>query len=97
MCQHAKLEIYQGDASVASVPFSWKSATWTHLALHVHAIGPNAWRVEGKAWADGAAEPSDWMISFNPAQGAPVGRASLWGSPFSGEPIRFDDLILTSQ
>ena len=91
------LEIFQGDASVASVPFQWKSASWTEFRLRVHAVGAGAWRAEGKAWPQGSPEPSDWMVSFEIKQAPPSGRASLWGSPFSGEPIRFDDLILVGQ
>jgi hypothetical protein len=85
------LEIYKGDEPKASVPLDWQSGSWTHLRLQVRKDG-NGWIAEGKAWADGAPEPADWTIKFADPETASAGRAGLWGSPFSGTPIRYDDL-----
>jgi hypothetical protein len=87
------LEIYKGDAVVASVPYEWKSGEWTFLLLQVTKSG-DVWKVEGKAWPQGATEPSAPMITFDEKTEPSAGRASIWGSPFSTTPIDFDDLMV---
>ena len=89
------MELLQGDQVLAKVPYQWKSGTWTIMRLRVRRIADTAWQVEGKAWMEGTPEPNAWMISCNPKSKPPAGRASIWGSPFSGTPIRFDDLKVT--
>ncbi len=91
------LEIYKGDNSAASVPFDWKSGSWTMFRLRVRQLGGDAWKVEGKAWVQTEPEPKEWMISLDEKSPPHEGRASIWGSPYSGTPIRFDDLTVTSE
>jgi len=88
------LEIYKGDDVVSSVPFKWEPASWTMLHLQVHQLSDTAWKIEGKAWPQKSAEPKDCMISFDEKNKPADGRASIWGSPYSGTPIRFDDLLV---
>ncbi|HYR59461.1 MAG TPA: hypothetical protein VEO95_12560 [Chthoniobacteraceae bacterium] len=90
------LEIFKGDEVVKSVPFEWTSGEWTKLRLQVRKAG-GGYVVEGKAWPASAAEPKDWQISLEVKDAPPTGRVGLWGSPFSGTPIRFDDLVVTSK
>jgi len=91
------LEIFKGDDSVANVPFKWKTGVWTVFRLRVRQAGPTAWKVEGKAWPQSESEPSDWMVTFDETTAPHDGRPSIWGSPISGTPIRFDDLKVTSE
>jgi hypothetical protein len=91
------LEIFHGDAALTNAPFKWRSGVWTSLRLRVQAEGAGAWRIEGKAWLAGATEPSDWMVRASETNAPAAGRASLWGSPISGTPLRFDDLVLTTE
>jgi hypothetical protein len=91
------LEIYKGDISAASVPFDWKSGAWTMFRLRVRQVGGDAWKVEGKAWVQTGPEPKEWMISLEEKSPPHDGRASIWGSPYSGTPIRFDDLVVVSE
>jgi hypothetical protein len=84
------LELYNGDEVVKTVAFEWKSGEWTLLQLQVRGAA-NGFVVEGKAWQKGMAEPKEWMVSADVATLVP-GRASIWGSPYSGTPIQFDDL-----
>lgn len=88
------LEIFKADEARASVPFSWASGTWTALRLQIREAG-GKWQVEGKAWAADAAEPAAWSIIHETSEPPPSGKAGVWGNPFSGTPIRFDDLTLT--
>ena len=88
------LEIFQGDELRQSVAYEWKDESWTSLRVQVRKAGA-AWIIEGKAWPAGTPEPAAWTITFETKEEPPAGRAGIWGSPFSGTPIRFDDLDLS--
>ncbi len=88
-----KLEILKDEIVKADVPFEWKSETWTRLKVEAHPIDKGQWKVQGRAWPDGEKEPETWQIEWTDAEVPPSGRASLIGAPYSGLPIRFDDLI----
>ncbi len=70
----------------------WKSGSWIRLKFQVRKGEGGAWMLEGKAWADGQAEPEGWTVSHTSKEAPPAGRAALWGMPYAGTPIRFDDL-----
>lgn len=89
-----QLQILKGEDVVATVPFAWKSGTWTVMRLESKAAAGKT-LVVGKAWAHGSAEPKDWTVKFEDKDDAPKGRASAWGSPYSSTPIRFDDLMVS--
>jgi len=91
------VEIYKGDESLASAPFHWKPGSWTMFKLRIRQTDGPAWKIEGKVWPQTEPEPKDWMIALDEKTPPRPGRASLWGSPVSGTPIRFDDLLLTRE
>jgi hypothetical protein len=62
------------------------------LKLELLKIGEGEWTVRGKAWGEEATEPAEWLMSAVVKEEPVNGRASVWGSPFSGRPIRFDNL-----
>src|SRR5438105_127954 len=88
------LELYRDQELKGSAPFNWKSGAWTNLRLQVRKEQAGGWKIEGKGWAEGSAEPA-WMIAITDKEDPPTGRASVFASPFSGTPIQFDDLALT--
>jgi hypothetical protein len=90
-----QIEIFKGDEVVASKDFEWTGNTWTILRIQVRKEAQGV-QVEGKAWKQGGTEPKDWQIVFSDKTPAPAGRASVWGNPFSGTPIRFDDLRMAT-
>lgn len=89
------LEIYKGDEVRTNTPLAWKTGTWTMLRLQVRPATDQSWMVEGKAWEQGTPEPKDWMLALEEKTVPPNGKASLWGTPYSGTPIWFDDLSVT--
>ncbi|MST00316.1 MAG: hypothetical protein EXS29_03255 [Pedosphaera sp.] len=89
------LDLYKGEDLKVSVPLAWESGKWTHLRLSIRSLNSGGLAVVGKAWQEGAPEPAAWAIQHTEAEASPAGRASIWGNPFSGTPIRFDDLSLT--
>ena len=88
------LELLRGDVIVASVPFKWQSGGWTQLRLALRKTDAG-FRLEGSAWPDGAPVPKEPVITFVESKPQPAGKASVWGLPFSGTPLRFDDLGVT--
>ena len=86
------LEICKGDDVITSVSYAWESGAWTVLKLEFAKVKDGEFVVRGKAWKHGAKEPAEWTVQTNAAAELPPGRASLWGSPYSGTPIQFDDL-----
>lgn len=88
------LELYKGEVVKATVAHEWKSETWTLLRLQVRKIKAGEWKLEGKVWTQGTPEPEAWAISCEEGEEPIAGRASVWGNPYSGTPIRFDDLVV---
>ena len=86
------LEIFRADEPQTSVPFTWESGSWLDLKLQVRKVKDGEWAVEGKAWKHGAPEPKEWTITLKAAEAPPEGRPAIWGNPFAGTPIQFDDL-----
>lgn len=89
-----QLELVRDEAVLASAPYEWKSDTWLWFHLQVRKDGA-VWQIEGKAWADGAAEPAAWQIAFKDEKAPVSGRPSCWGMPYSGKAILYDDLVVT--
>lgn len=89
------LELYLGDLVVASAAWEWKAAQWTWLRLQIRKAEASLWVVEGKAWIEGQPEPADWAIRFERKSPPISGKAGVWGKPFAGTPIRFDNLEVT--
>lgn len=91
-----QLEIYKGDDPLVGVPFSWESGSWTSLRLVVKK-GESGWLAEGYAWKAGEKAPAEALVRWSITAEPPAGRAALWGSPYSGTPILFDDIRWIAQ
>lgn len=89
------VELVKGEEVVASAPFTWESGSWTLLRLQCRKVKDGEFKLEGKAWKQGDSEPKEWQISRAETTESPAGRSSVWGMPFAGTPIRYDDLIVT--
>ena len=88
------IELYRGEELLKSTPFQWEPGAWTVLRLQTREVKDGEFAVSGKAWKHGAAEPKDWTLSHTDTTEPPPGRPSVWGAPYSGTPIRFDDLAV---
>ncbi|MSU35233.1 MAG: hypothetical protein EXS36_08980 [Pedosphaera sp.] len=88
------VELLKGDDVRATAPFEWKTGEWTNLRLQVRMISDGL-KIEGRAWQEGD-EPREWLITATEKGKGPGGKAGVWGMPFAGTPIRFDDLTVTA-
>ncbi len=87
------LELCESDHVIASHPYTWNSATWTWLRLQI-LKKDGQWLLQGKAWPADQPEPDTWLLTQRLEQEPASGRPSLWGLPFSDQPIDFDDLAV---
>ena len=88
------IELLKGSAVVAKVPFRWGGGEWLRLSLRVEQTGDTEWTVSGKVWADGKPAPAKPTITHKEAKEPRNGKPSIWGSPYSGTPIRYDDIVV---
>ena len=88
------LELYKDQDVKASVAYDWKSGEWVQFRLQVRKVKEGEWRIEGKVWQTGTPEPAPWMIGIDEKEEPVAGCASVFGNPFSGIPIWFDDLLV---
>jgi hypothetical protein len=87
------LELFKDQTPLATASFEWKSGDWTVMQLRARQTGSDTWKIEAKAWTQGQQEPSAPTITTEFKTDALLsGRASIFGSPFSGTPIQFDNL-----
>jgi hypothetical protein len=88
------VEIFKADEPAAMVSFNWESGAWHHLKLQLRKVKEGQWIAEGRVWKDGTPEPKEWTITHPITEEPPSGRPTVWGNPFAGTPIHFDDLLL---
>ena len=88
------IELLKGSTVVAKVPFRWGGGEWLRLALRVEQTGAAEWIISGRVWADDKKAPAKPSITHKEAKEPRNGKPSIWGSPYSGTPIRYDDIVV---
>jgi hypothetical protein len=89
------LELFRGEEVVTNAPLAWESGSWTFLRLQSRKTADGSFQVDGKAWKQGEPEPKEWQISRADKAEVPPGPQSIWGMPYAGTPIQFDDILVT--
>ena len=87
-----QLELVKNDEVLASAPFAWTSGAWVWLKLEAKRGEGEAWQITGKAWAADATEPAEALIKHADQGLKGQGKVSVWGTPYSEQPIHFDDI-----
>lgn len=89
------LELVKGDQTLASVPYTWTADTWMKLKLEARKGAGTAWSITGKAWPADGAEPAEALVKHEDTGLKGQGKCALWATPFSGEPVFFDDIKIS--
>lgn len=93
-----KIEILFEEEVVSQKEFRWLGdGKWTALELSLSSNNKkDAWKLEGFVWEQGKKKPKTPIISY-PIEEEPFGgESSVFGTPYSGHPILFDDLEIYS-
>ena len=88
------IELLKGSTVVAKVPFRWGGGEWLRLELQVEQTGAAEWIISGRVWADDKKAPAKPSITHKETKEPRNGKPSIWGSPYSGTPIRYDDIVV---
>ena len=88
------IELLKAGAVVAKVPFRWGGGEWLRLALRIEQTGEDEWTVSGTVWADNEKAPAKPTLTHKETKEPRNGKPSIWGSPYSGTPIRYDDIVV---
>lgn len=89
------LELVKNDQTLTSVPFTWTSEAWVKVKLEAKKGAGDAWTITGKAWPADAAEPAEPLIKHEEKSLKGQGKCAIWATPFSGEPVFFDDIRIS--
>lgn len=88
------IEIVKDDEVLASAPLEWKSGSWTWLEFSVTPADGGS-LIEGRVWENGQPRPEKALVTTKATTPPGQGKASVWGGPYAGLPIRFDDITVT--
>ena len=89
------IEFVKNEESVKTVPFKWHPDEWIILELSVLPKGED-WLIEGRAWSASSSRPVKAIIKLIHKGSPGQGKASLWGTAYSGRAVHFDDVRITS-
>lgn len=90
--QRGVVELLLDEQPLAKSEYKWAGGSWTLMKLEVSEAEGGAWLVRGKVWNKETPEPADWNIQWKATEEPPVGQASLWGLPYSGKTLWYDDV-----
>ncbi|MEM0896526.1 MAG: hypothetical protein AAGJ79_06535 [Verrucomicrobiota bacterium] len=94
--QRKQLELIMDEIEqVATASYDWESGSWTWLRLSITPGEGESWNIEGRVWKEGEEPPVEAMIAYTHTEHPGTGKATLWGTPYPGYPIDFDDVTLT--
>lgn len=90
-----QIEVIRDGENLATAPAAWKSGAWFWMEFSsVPAAGGKS-TLEGRIWEDGQPRPEKPLVTLA-AEAPPAGKCSVWGAPYAGTPVQFDDIEITS-
>ena len=95
-----KVELLRNEEVVVEKEFMWKPDTWTNLKLEIKQSG-DKWSIRAWVWpvaeGDEGKQPKQATLEHSDEEPPGQGKASLWGTPYSGRPVDFDDVKVTPE
>ncbi|MDB6135027.1 MAG: hypothetical protein JWM59_3270 [Verrucomicrobiales bacterium] len=92
-----ELQLVKDDMVAARVPLEWKSGSWAFLEFSVTSTADGGSALEGRIWEEGQSRPETAQLTFAVKTPPATGKASVWAAPYSGQPVDFDDIIITAR
>ncbi|MEZ5328634.1 MAG: hypothetical protein R3F19_26615 [Verrucomicrobiales bacterium] len=93
----SKLELVKSEEVVKSVEYKWTSDEWLTLRLTIDANADGKWVISGWVWPRGGEVPKEPAITMQSEDKPGQGKASIWGTPYSGTPISFDNIVIENR
>ena len=87
-----KLKLFRNNVLVHEMDQTWVPGDWTHMTFQIQSLPGLKWRVMAKVWHSSELEPKEWQLMWTESVEPLIGRATVWGQPFTGTPIAIDDL-----
>ena len=87
---------HDGDP-LSEVRFNWKSGEWHHLRIQAIPLNQKASQLKFKLWQTSKSEPLEWLMDFKAEIEFEGGKCAVWGYPYSGLPIYFDNIKIRSR
>ena len=88
------IELVKSEEAVKSAEFKGNSGEWLSLRLAIETGADGKWVISGWAWPKGSEAPKDPVITMQSEEKPGQGKASIWGTPYSGTPILYDNLVI---
>ena len=89
--------LFRQDVEIGKVAYQWESGAWCKVRFQaIPGDGENT-RIRLKLWKRDADEPDEWLLDQVDPNGFAGGKCALWGYPYAGTPIHFDDLKIESR
>ena len=87
-----QVELVKDEEVVHTAPYTWTTAAWCQMKISVSTDAVGKTVVQGWVWSGSDAVPEKPSITLVSDEAPGQGKASIWGSPYSGKDIVYDDL-----
>ena len=87
------VELVKNEEAIKSVPFKWNPEKWSNLKLKIEYSNDQS-LIRGWVWDEGSKASEEPVISHSHDGTPGQGKASIWGTAYSGKEILFDDISL---
>lgn len=86
------IELVKAEEVVKSSKIKWASGEWFTMKLSIEVGKDGKWNISGWVWPKGSDAPEAPAITMESDERPGQGKASVWGTPYSGTPIFYDDI-----
>ena len=85
------------DVEIGKVAYQWESGAWCQVRFQALPGDGENTRIRLKLWKRAEDEPGEWLFDEIDRSAFAGGKCALWGYPYAGTPIHFDDLKIESK
>ena len=89
--------LFRQEDEIGKVAFQWESGVWWRVRFQAIPSGEQETRIRLKFWKRGEEEPAEWLVDMVDQNAFAGGKCALWGYPYAGTPVHFDDLKIESK
>lgn len=85
------------DVEIGKVTYQWESGVWCQVRFQALPGDGENTRIRLKLWKRAEEEPEEWLFDEIDRSTFAGGKCALWGYPYAGTPLHFDDLKIESK